>query len=101
MRFNVDCEILLEISDKLKSKSDELNNLYQDLLTICDEINENYMSEDSTIYVEKFRNYIKTFINENEDLRNGGDLLNNISLSYSGKENKWKETIEKIENVRR
>ena len=91
--FNVDHEKLFEISSFLNEKSEELDTLYNELLDICDKIEENYKSEDSSIYLSRFRKNINTFINENEVLKDGGQVLKKVSSLYGNQEEKWANKV--------
>ena len=61
MYFKVDNQKVSELSLFLKQKSEDLEKIYNDFLDICDKVEVNYQSEDSTIYLQKFRNYINSF----------------------------------------
>lgn len=93
MYFKVDSNRVSDVSQFLLQKSDELDGLYNDLLNICNQVEENYQSEDSTIYILKFRNYIKSFVRENEDLRYGGHVLNKTVSLYNNQEDGWAKSI--------
>lgn len=93
MYFKINQEKVSEVGHFLQEKSDELDNLYCDVLTICNDIEDNYKSEDSTVYLAKFRNYIKDFVIENQDLREGGKVLDNTSILYDNQETSWANAV--------
>ena len=95
MYFKIDCEKVLDVGQFLNSKSNELDSLYRDVLEICNKIEENYVSEDSTVYLSKFRNYVKVFQLENNDLKTGAATLYKTACLYSGQEDNWVNTIVK------
>ncbi len=97
--FKADDERISDIGYFLKNKSEELDNLYSDLLKICDDIEKDYISEDSPIYMAKYRSYIKQFLLENEDLKDGGNVLNKTSSTYSEQENTWAKQIMENEEL--
>lgn len=93
MTFNVDYDKLSELGHYFETKSDELDSLYNDLLGICDKIDENYKSEDSTVYLARFKSNIKNLVQENEDLRLGGQVLNDTSILYGNQELYWAKKV--------
>ena len=93
MYFKINCEKVSEVGNSLKSKSEELDTLYNDVLKLCDQIEENYRSEDSTIYLNRFRGYVYYFLNENQKVYLGGKYLSKTSSSYSEQEEKWAKSI--------
>ena len=95
MVFKIDYDKVSDVGLFFKNKSDELDSLYRDILGLCDSIEENYQSEDSTVYLNRFRNYLKIFLNENKLLRKGGYVLDKTSALYSNQEIDWCNTIVK------
>lgn len=93
MYFKVDNQKVSELSQFLIQKSDELDGIYNDFLDICDKVEENYQSEDSTVYLQKYRNYVNSFKIENEDLRYGGQVLNKTVSLYTEQEDNWAKSI--------
>ena len=93
MYFKINQDKVSEVGHIFQEKSDELDNLYCDILALCNDIEENYKSEDSTIYISKFKNYIKDFVIENQDLRAGGQLLDKTSAMYNNQEISWANTV--------
>ena len=101
MYFKINCDKVSEVGNSLKYKSEELDTLYNDVLKLCDEIEENYKSEDSTIYLNKFRGYIYYFLSENQNVYLGGKYLSGTSSSHSEQEEKWANSIIEEELNRR
>jgi hypothetical protein len=99
MNFSVDYEKLGEVGKYLIQKYEEIDNLYSELYNICKSIDENWVSEDSSVYVWKMINYLNQAIKENEQIANTGDLLNKISDIYGEEDNKWdKELLREEQN---
>ena len=95
--FEIDNEKVLDLASFFICLSEEINNLYSDLLQLCDRVEENYISEDSSIFLDKFRNCINRFAYENEALYDGGKTLDKTNALYSQKEDKWVKEVTKLE----
>ena len=93
MYFKIDYNKVSDLGAFLKNKSEELDTLYDDILKLCDEIETNYVSLDSSIYLSKFRGYVNTFIDENVDLKKGGLVLERISNRYNNQEERWAKRV--------
>lgn len=93
MRFKIDSNKVTELGIFLENKSDELDSLYSDVLKIIDRIDENYRSEDSTVYTSRFEDYTKRIINDNKYLKEGGKVLDRTSLLYDNRENAWAKKV--------
>ena len=93
MYFKIDYDKVSDVGFYLKNKSDELDGLYSDILGICDEIENNYKSEDSTVYLSRFRYNVEKLMKENQDLKKGSDVLRKIYSLYSNQEADWAQSI--------
>lgn len=89
MVFKVDYEKVSEIGHYLAEKTTELHSLYFDVVDICKEIDENWRSEDSSVYIYQFISFIENKMRENEKLNIAGRTLKDISSIYSEQDNKW------------
>lgn len=89
MVFKVDYDKVSEVGNSLVTKSDELESLYLELIDICKDIDENWRSEDSSVYVGQMISYVKEKENENTYLYNTGSTLKNISSLYGEQNEKW------------
>ena len=95
IEFKIDDEKLRELGYFFKTKSDELESLYKDILGICNQIGENYVGRDSTIYINRFKNNLNKLLKENEYLREGGFVLDDTTQLYTNQEDKWAKDIAK------
>ena len=93
MRFKIDYNKVSDLGQFLENKSDELDEMYEYILKICDRIDENYRSEESTIYTSKFQGYAKRLIHDNLFLREGGMVLDRTSSLYNNQENAWAKKV--------
>ena len=89
MVFKVDYDKVSEVGQSFQEKSEKLNSLYYDLIDICKEIDENWKSEDSTIYLSHMATFILSKIDENETLFDTGRVLSKVSSRYSDQDDKW------------
>lgn len=89
MVFKVDYDKVSDVGNALLTKSEELNSLYLEIIDLCKDINENWISEDSSIYLGHMTVYLKNKIRENESLYNTGSSLKKVSSLYSDQDNKW------------
>ena len=97
IKFDIDSEKTTEFAHFLKNKSDELDRLYQDVLKLCDDIEKNYISEDSSVYLDRFRNNVNILQNENKNLRKGGITLDSATALYTQQEDKWAKEMAQID----
>ena len=95
MFFKVDYDKMSETSSFLMNKTDELTNLYLEIVDICKSIDENWQSEDSTVYISQLVSFIKDTLKENEKLYNAGIVLKKVSSRYSDQDNKWASDLVK------
>lgn len=89
MVFKVDYDKVSEVGHSLAEKTAELHALYFDVAEICNAIDENWRSEDSSVYIYQFVNFIENKMKENENLNTAGRALKDISSIYSEQDNKW------------
>jgi len=101
MVFKVDYDKVSEVGRSFLTKCDELNSLYLDLIEICKEINEKWISEDSSVYLGHMTVYILEKMKENEGLFEIGKVLNKVSSRYSDQDNKWAKDLLKSDLVKK
>ena len=101
MNFKIDYEKVLEVGNNLKLKSEEINRIYMEMIELCNQISQNWQSEDSSVYLEHMILYIKEKIKENQLLDIAGSTLNNISSLYSGQDNKWADYLLKSDLLKK
>ena len=97
IEFLIDSEKTDAFSNFLKNKSRELDCLYKDVLQLCDRIEDNYKSEDSSIFLGRFRKNINTFVKENEDLYEGGNVIDKTNALYNQQEDKWAKEVTQLD----
>lgn len=93
MFFKVDYEKVSETSNILTTKTEELNSLYLGIIDICREINENWQSKDSTVYLTEFNSFVNEKIEENNKLNNIGKTLKGVSSNYKEQDNRWAQNL--------
>ena len=62
MNYSVDYEKIGEIGSYLSIKGEELDRVYGELLDICTSIDDNWKSEDSSVYMYKIVSFIKKLV---------------------------------------
>lgn len=97
MKFCVDYEKLNDLGVFIVKKSEEIDDIYAEILELCGQIDENWKSEDSSIYVGKMRDFVTLTRQYNENLLVSGEVLKKLSSSYSEQDNKWVRDIMKKE----
>ena len=97
MVFRVDYDKVSDVGRSLLTKSEDLRSLYYELIDICLEIDENWKSEDSSIYVGHMAAFIQDKIRENEKLYNTGSVLSKVSSLYGDQDKKWADDLMKSE----
>ena len=95
MYFKVDYEKLSDISRASLNKSNELNELYTDIMKIFEDINDNWISEDSSVYIGQMKKFMKDRVTENDALFKGAFALNKIAVLYGAQEDKWEEELKR------
>ncbi|MBO5376414.1 MAG: hypothetical protein J6A52_06125 [Bacilli bacterium] len=98
MYFKVDYDKVSEVGNSLVLETEKLNSLYMDIVEICQSINENWHSEDSSIYIYRLIDFLNRKVNENENLNVAGRVLKDISFMYSEQDNRWlKELVQNLD----
>ncbi len=97
MKFSVDYEKLKDLGVFIVNKSEEIDDIYSEILELCSQIDENWKSEDSSIYVGNMRDFVTVTRQENENLLVSGEVLKKLSSLYSEQDNKWVRDIMKKE----
>ena len=93
MFFKVDYDKVEETSNVLLKETEELNNLYFDIVNICKSIDDNWQSEDASVYVAQFIKFIRNQMLENYKLNDAGKVLKRTSYRYSEQDNKWMQDL--------
>lgn len=95
MYFKANYDRLSDMSRASLNKSNELNELYTDIMKIFDDINENWISEDSSVYIGQMKKYMKDRVRENDSLFKGAFALNKIAVLYGAQDDKWEEELKR------
>lgn len=93
MFFKANYSKMQETSNLLISKTQEINKLYLELIDLCKLVDENWQSEDSSIYILQFMNFIKEKMQENEQMLEVGKVLGSVSSLYMEQDTKWATDI--------
>ena len=93
MNFSIDYDKLGEIGSYLSIKGEELDRIYGELLDICASIENNWKSEDSSVYMYKMISFIKKLVDENEQIVGTSELLTRLSNKYNEKDVEWEKNI--------
>lgn len=93
MFFKVDYDKVSEVGHSLITKAEELDSLYLKVIDLCNLINDNWQSEDSTIYLSQFAKFIKEKLRENQRIGETGNVLKKVSSRYSDQDNKWAKDL--------
>ena len=101
MNFRIDYDKVFEIGQFVKEKSEEINTIYLEMIDLCKQINDNWQSEDSSVYLEHMIQYIKEKMNDNEILDKAGTTLCKVSSLYSEQDNKWMKDLLKNDELRK
>ena len=93
MNFSIDYDKVGDIGKYYIDKGGEIDNIYSDLIDLCLAIDENWKSEDSSVYIGKMIDFLKDIIDDLNEVFETGKLLNNLSVTYSDKDNKWEKDL--------
>lgn len=97
MKFSVDYEKLNDLGIFIENKSQEMDEIYAEILELCAQIDENWNSEDSSVYLGNMRDCVTRIREENEILLISGQVLKKLSMIYNEQDNKWVRDIMKKE----
>ena len=95
MYFKADYDKLSEIARASLNKSNELNELYSDIMKIFEDINNNWISEDSSVYIGQMKKYMKKRVLENDVLFEGAFALNKVAVLYGAQDDKWEQDLKR------
>ena len=101
MKFGIDYDKVFEIGQFVKEKSEEINTIYYEIIDLCKKINDNWQSEDSSVYLEHMIAYTKNKIKDNEVLAKTGTTLCKVSSIYNEQDNKWAKNLVKDVELRK
>ena len=93
MNFSIDYDKLGDMGKYLIDKSKEIDDLYSELVDICISIDDNWKSEDSSVYLWKMVAFLKEIIKDNDQIVGTGELLNKLSQRYNDADNKWDKDL--------
>ena len=99
MKFCVDYDKLGTLGKFTLEKSESIDEIYNDLNNICNEMDTYWRSEDSSVYLGNITNYISNKIKENVDIASTGLVLKKISSKYSDQDSKWEKDLISLENI--
>ncbi len=97
MYFKINYEEVSKVGDYIIERSNELEKLYSDINKLCDEISEAYITEDSPITINKFKEYLTKFSYDNSLLKEGGLSLKASSSSYNDQDDKWANKVAQMD----
>lgn len=98
MNLSIDYDKLGDLGSFLATKAEEIDKIYSELIDILVAIDENWKSEDSSVYMYKIVNYVKEIIKDNEQIVGTSELLTNLSNKYSEHDVKWEKDILREDN---
>ncbi len=101
MNFRIDYDKVYEIGQFVKEKSEEINTIYLEIIDLCKQINDNWQSEDSSVYLEHMIQYVKAKMKDNEILDKSGTTLCKVSTFYNEQDNKWMKDLLKNDELRK
>ena len=99
MKFCVDYDKLGALGKFTLEKSESIDSIYNDLINICNEIDVNWRSEDSSVYLGNITNYISKKIRENVDIAATGLVLKKVSSKYGDQDTRWEKELISLENM--
>ena len=100
MNFSIDYDKLGELGGFLANKSHEIDNIYSDIVDVLVAIDDNWKSEDSSVYVYKIVSFVKEIISDNEQITGASKLLTSLSNKYGESDVKWEKDILREDNDR-
>ena len=101
MYFSVDYDKLSKTGRSLSSKTHELESLYFDIYKLCQQVGDNWMGEDSTIYLGRMEKFLESRIDRGDSLYSCSNALNKISFIYNVQDNKWANDLLKSDLMKK
>ena len=98
MRVKIKPGEVSELSRFIASKCDEIESLYESVITIVEDIPNVWKGNDSTAFKEAAITDINKDKNINKKLRKFGKHLETISKDYIEQEASWIEDLKRVNN---
>lgn len=95
MYFKADYDKLSEISRSALTECNNLNDAIADMIQICRDIEENWISEDSSIYIGRMKTYLYDAALEQDSLLQGAFTLNKIAVKYGAQDDKFESMVKR------
>ena len=95
MYFRADYNRLSDLSRATLNKSNELHDKYLEIIQILEDIDSNWISEDSSIYISNMIKFLNDRVIENEKIANGSYALNKIAILYGAQDDKWEKDLKR------
>ena len=93
MYFKADYDKLSDISRASLNQCNELNDIFADMIQICKDVEANWVSQDSSIYLDRMKSYLEDAVKENDSLLKGAFCLNKVAILYGAQDDKWEEEL--------
>jgi len=95
MNLSVDYEELKELSVYVENKYQELDKKFNEILSLLDEVENNWSGNDSTIFLVKSRYYVEKEKKDNIKVKDIATILDNVSKKYESNDKAFEQQVKK------
>ena len=99
MNLNVNYEELKRLSTYVEEKYDQINNKFDEILSLLNEVEDNWVGNDATVFLAKSRYYVEKEKIDNDKVKDISTILGKISGKYETNDREFDEQMKK-ESVR-
>ena len=95
MNLSVNYEELKELSTYVESKYLELDKKFDEIIGLLDEVEKNWVGNDSTVFLVKSRYYVEKEKIDNEKVKDIATILEKVSGKYEENDKAFDEQVKK------
>ena len=95
MNLSVNYEELKELSTYVDNKYNEINKKFDEILDLLNQVEENWVGNDATVFLAKSRYYVEKEKIDNDRVKDISTILKKISGRYESNDKEFDEKMKK------
>jgi uncharacterized protein YukE len=95
MNLNVNYEDLKELSTYVSNKYDEINKKFDEILDLLDQVEQNWVGNDATVFLAKSRYYVEKEKIDNDKVKDISTILEKVSEKYEFNDKEFDHQMKK------